>query len=510
MKPYLLLLCLLIYRYPFAQTYFNTAVPTSEYYVETIYCPAYINSSDKILTLALSKFRNKYGYLNKIIELDKGGKLVRINEYLDSINSQTVFALKKTNYGYISSGYKFRSSDTINHFWFAKLDNNLDTIWTKNVKKKYNNSSFNNIIELKNKSIALCGTDMLVRRSGTFLSTIPVLAIADSLGNINKYVEIRGTDTTGGEGFYGISEGFDHSIYASGYIVKLDNLLDQDPIIAKVDSSGNLLWRKQIINKGFNEIFKSTLTQKDGSILGIGASYNDYGASKEFSYVLLINFDSDGNINWTKRIFKGLINDFSNAIQDYNGNIIGAGLYNRYRGLYADTSAGHGWIFKCSATGDSIWSRSIVHASEPFPERFNNISQADDGGFYLTGYTFVPDDYSSKAWIVKTDSFGCVVPGCQNIVSTEDIKSGKEKAFVMFPNPVSERFFFLSRITNDEPLQMLMDNLKGELVQTYKFRAYEGHQYQVDLKEDIPSGLYNVTIVNAKGMVLFSEKLEKV
>ena len=36
--------------------------------------------------------------------------------------------------------------------------------------------------------------------------------------------------------------------------------------------------------------------------LELSGSYNDYDARKEFSYVLLINFDTSGNINWTRRI----------------------------------------------------------------------------------------------------------------------------------------------------------------------------------------------------------------
>ncbi|MEO6189755.1 MAG: T9SS type A sorting domain-containing protein [Saprospiraceae bacterium] len=509
MKWILIIFNFLCFNYLSAQEYFNKVIPSSEENIETIYCSGQLNSGNVLGGFVLSKFRNKYGRLLKHFELDHLGNIIDFNNYLDSLNPLGIFALKKISNGFLTSGYQFRSTDSINHFWYARLNDQFDTIWTKGFKKKNNNSSFNNIVELKNTNIGLCGTDMKIRPNGTFLATIPVIAIADSLGDIIHYTEIRGKDTTGGEVFFGITEGHDSSVYASGYIVKNDGLLDQDPIIAKVNSHGELQWRRQINNKGYNEIFFNVFAQLDRSVLGVGDSYNDYDARKEFSYVLLINFDTAGNIKMTKRIFKGLYNDCYNAIQDKYGNIIGAGLYNRYRGLYADTSEGHGWIFKCSSTGDSIWSRKIIHANDSFPERFNNISLAQDGGFYLTGYSFLPGDYSSKAWIVKTDSFGCVVPGCEKVVASEDIRNGKEKAFVFFPNPVvSKKFYFMSRIGSGESYQLQLYNLQGEWILTYPFKASRGTQYEVDLNSTINPGLYIVCIKNSKGTVVQLQKLE--
>ncbi|MFN8279491.1 MAG: T9SS type A sorting domain-containing protein [Saprospiraceae bacterium] len=511
MKILKLIYFLFIISHISGQNYLNKAIPSFENNADGILCQAMSDSTNGIVTFVHSYVYTKNKYINRFCRLGRLGEVLNLRNNLDSINPELIMNFKKISSGYLTSGYQFKATDTTNHFWYAKLNDQFDTMWTRGFKKKNNNSSFNNIIELRNKNIGLTGTDMQVRPNGTSLATLPCIAIADSLGNLIHYTEVKGADSLRNGVLFGITEGPDSSVYAAGYIVKLDALLDQDPVIAKVNSQGELQWRRQITNKGFNEIFLSVFTQIDGSVLGVGGSYNDYDARKEFSYVLLINFDTSGNINWTRRIFKGLFNDCYNAVQDKYGNIIGTGLYNRYRGFYADTSQGHGWIFKCNSTGDSIWSRKIIHANDSFPERFNNISQAPDGGFYLTGYSFLPGDYSSKAWIVKTDSFGCVVPGCEKVVASEDIQNGKEKAFVFFPNPVVyNKFFFLSRIGTGESYRLRLYNLQGACILTYPFRTFEGAQYEVDLKNEVGAGYYVVQIQDENGRIVCGEKTEVV
>ena len=153
-----------------------------------------------------------------------------------------------------------------------------------------------------------------------------------------------------------------------------------------------------------------------------------------------------------------------------------------------------------------MWSRVINH-HDTYEERFNNISQAPDGGFYLTGYSWIEGDNSSKGWIVKTDSFGCVVPGCEKVVSTKDITSGKEKAYVFFPNPVHDHFFFLSRVEESEKHYLMITNLQGQLMQTYPFTPHMGHQYQVDVNTEIPSGEYLIQVRNGMGEIVIGEKV---
>ncbi|NOT37041.1 MAG: hypothetical protein HOP11_06665 [Saprospiraceae bacterium] len=497
------LILLFITKYNYAQFYFNSVIPSDENCIDGIYHPAMEISFDTILLLNPTKFRNKYSGTTRQFLLNEIGKLISSEKFVDSNNLTIPFDIFKINNSYIVCGQKFISKDSIGELWYAQLSGDGKIIWEKKIRTNYNNPGLLKIsISRINSRINFCGTNVLIRSSGSAITSHGIVVITDSIGNIQYFVEVNDLDTTTLESYYGITEDSTGNVYACG-IVKKDDL-NHDAVIVKVSPDGQLLWRKQIPSPEYNEILNSGFPQEDGSILFVGGSANGDFFAPKFNSVVLMNMDTSGKINWTKRIYKSWDSYNASCIEDAQGNILCGGT-----SRFKDTDQYDGWICKFSNKGDSIWSR-VINNYDKIGEQFFNIANASDGGYYLTGYSWIEGNNSSKAWIVKVDSLGCLVPGCEKVVATEDIRSGKEKEFVMFPNPVTERFFFLSRITVDEPLQMLIHNLQGELIQTYKFRAYEGHQYQLDLKEDIPSGLYNVTIVNAKGMVLFSEKMEKV
>ena len=75
------------------------------------------------------------------------------------------------------------------------------------------------------------------------------------------------------------------------------------------------------------------------------------------------------------------------------------------------------------------------------------------------GYTFLENDNDKDlGWLVKTDSFGCIVPGCQLLdtisVNTNHLKITNLK---VFPNPTTDiiHFDFLCESKPNERISSL-------------------------------------------------------
>ncbi|MEZ4951148.1 MAG: T9SS type A sorting domain-containing protein [Saprospiraceae bacterium] len=87
------------------------------------------------------------------------------------------------------------------------------------------------------------------------------------------------------------------------------------------------------------------------------------------------------------------------------------------------------------------------------------MESLNDGGYLIVGNIQGQKDFG---WIIKTDEFGCLIPGCQT--SSIDQK-GIELEISIYPNPTSDLLNFLIKskeLKNDLKYQIL--DLKGSLI----------------------------------------------
>ena len=87
----------------------------------------------------------------------------------------------------------------------------------------------------------------------------------------------------------------------------------------------------------------------------------------------------------------------------------------------------NGWILKISAEGDSIWSRQYHYVVSPSDlHHIYDIETTNDGGFIMCGQAgdmFHNPPPGQQGWLIKTDEYGCIVPGCQ--IGIEDVPEKK-------------------------------------------------------------------------------------
>jgi len=158
---------------------------------------------------------------------------------------------------------------------------------------------------------------------------------------------------------------------------------------------------------------------------------------------------------------------------------------------------------KISPNGDVIWERQYGNWNRRL-EGFWNLSKAYDGGYYLGGMSWISEDvHESRAWVVKTDSNGCIVPGCTTGFITE--REPHKELFLLSPNPAQD---YVNVYMNDvefydRKYYLNLYDQQGRIVQRH---VVQGRVTQVDLSS-LPAGMYYNRIVDQNNKFMQSGRI---
>lgn len=182
-----------------------------------------------------------------------------------------------------------------------------------------------------------------------------------------------------------------------------------------------------------------------------------------------------------------------------------------------DFSDNYGLLLKFNTNGKVIWQRNHqffldeVYADQHF---FRQVIQTKDGGFLACGQTEDRDNSPSGdpiiqfSWFVKTDEYGCLVPGCQDLVNIAETTASKT-AFKIYPNPVADILYasFSTELNIKQGAQLHISSNSGQLIKTYDISHQESN-LSIDVSS-LPQGSYFVSIV-VDGVVVVTELMVKV
>ncbi|MCC6816524.1 MAG: T9SS type A sorting domain-containing protein [Saprospiraceae bacterium] len=122
-----------------------------------------------------------------------------------------------------------------------------------------------------------------------------------------------------------------------------------------------------------------------------------------------------------------------------------------------------------------------------------------DGGYIIcgSGDSITPAiTLVNAAILIKTDSFGCVVPDCHNLVDVNDITEGKHKAFEIYPNPfIGNRLYVLSRISSAQNYRIQFFNMMGQQIHSTSIQVQAGMQYIINRPDNVLPGKYILQII---------------
>lgn len=198
-------------------------------------------------------------------------------------------------------------------------------------------------------------------------------------------------------------------------------------LLISIDADGVEQWRRHIGGKPSELALVRSLSNGHALMF---CSYKQPSWPLSFYQLMLTEWNEQGDIVWQKKSHYGNTTYFGDLEVLDDGSIITAGQW-----------WGLAQLAKFSSTGDSLWSRHY-EVTNSYHESYD-VQATSDGGFIATGFARTSEMQGDSIsgleviWVLKTDSLGCVVPGCQNVGVEEYVMDLQEHLHVS-PNPASD------------------------------------------------------------------------
>jgi hypothetical protein len=214
-----------------------------------------------------------------------------------------------------------------------------------------------------------------------------------------------------------------------------------DPWVLMCDSTGALVW-EFTHGTPYEDFARAQVTSlADGTmIVGSGLPSGTFGNQ----WAQLFNVDSLGNIIWDKLYDVDSYSTNFSQVKEItpNGDMVACG----WSYLLGDID---GILLRTDHEGDSLWMRHYLYYDSLMNDGtglFRDVEPTADGGFIAVGAVFgsvsgnIPAGYTQDIWVVKVDSLGCIVPGCDDFSTVVAVQATNLKhALTVFPNPARER-----------------------------------------------------------------------
>jgi len=412
-----------------------------------------------------------------------------------------------SNYACLGTKMKGVPEGRYDRGWLLKLNNSLDTIWTKMYTDDPPHDTsilFRNFRELSDGGYIAVGLVNPV--SGTGFFRIGMFRLDDA-GTL-LWKRVYGTGNIHFQPF-DVSPTSDKGYIIGAIYEPLNGPSTQgdDPYIIKIDSVGNQQWNLHLGNPDCRENYAMVDLARDGNIQ-VGTIFSDTCWSDDV-WMARINFLKIGNnktIVWDKKYgFAKVWLETSKIKVLPDGDIIGTGWYWYYPGTGVRVIS---WIIRTDSAGNERWYReySLLNGLNSLNYLCNTIPTSD-GGFAACGYVvpLQPDTGTEDSWVLKVDSLGCESPGnCWVGIDEIGVKTfTPDKPFVVYPNPASDKFT-IEFHSNPEGAEIEVFNIYGKRCVKESMPPL-AERMEIDVRSFI-SGIY-VVKVNMGNNIFSNERL---
>ena len=266
--------------------------------------------------------------------------------------------------------------------------------------------------------------------------------------------------------------------------------------VFKVDATGNIQWEfLSPSGQLFDHATDVVKTPDGGIVLATGKGIEEMinsesGILKWFPYFMKL--DASHDFEWGKEFRGGRPSSAFTMVKLVEATD-GSGYVGVSR-IGENVSVGEevlgSWIVKATTEGDSAWARyySFFDGINTRPVPYD-LKNTPDGGYIICGETD-PQNIGGAidgAWLMKVDSFGCLIPGC-HIVHTEELHEDVPH-FAIHPNPTSDFLNFQLRgVIPKKGAQFRIINLQGHILKNMDV-GYPGDTLIVPVSQ-WPAGIY--------------------
>lgn len=253
----------------------------------------------------------------------------------------------------------------------------------------------------------------------------------DAAGNVIWENTYGGASTT--ENGISIATTPDGGFIIGGFKVLPGN--NYDMYAVRIDQDGNQQWAKNYGTSWDDNAAFVVPNGTGGYVLAGGRSLSSSGPMRPVLYRL----DEQGDLVWgqtyddgSSRVF------FALPLVMPEGGFVAAGTANGLANVL-------GMLMRTDSLGNMLWRRTFK-TNDVYNHYFYDLRRTLDGGFIMAGTAFDSLLVSQDAWLVKVDSFGCLVPGCQVFDGLQEQITELSGSLIVSPNPAHERLRFELRL----------------------------------------------------------------
>ncbi len=380
----------------------------------------------------------------------------------------------------------------VNHAIVWRFGANGDSLWTRQL---YNDSGY-----------ASLGWMAKGMADGSVVATGTVYPPASSpqafLVKFGPQGDSLWTRTFGGSAIdasYSVDLMADGGFVLGGYTTSYDGG-DQQTYVVRTDSVGNQLWY-ETLGSDEEDCIGDVTVAINTDIIVTGCRTQYFNGNNYFERAYAARLSDGGAVIWEKEY--GPVDPFNSiatAKELPDGSFIAPGSY-----LAGPGSGPKGILLRFAANGDSIWMRQYDHPSTTGWLRWHELRDLviePDGGATAVGY--LADTANQDLWVIRVDSFGCLVPGCQAYDNIAE--QGLDLNILAYPNPTKGQLFLSFRSAQPPTGDFILFNSAGAVVQRFQ----PGGQ-SVEIDYDIghhSSGMYLLQYLE-QGAVRWSHKIIK-
>jgi len=388
---------------------------------------------------------------------------------------------------FVLAGSVYDSSGLFTRDGFLmKFDANGDTLWMK----KYGWAPgtfdrFYHCIRTDDNGFILTGQTKVV-----FPSQLPgdvYVVKTDSAGNLQWHNTYGGSGDDGG-----ISIEKDHG---GGYVISGSGTNSYLPYIVRIDQNG-ILFNSFVLNQA-DVSLNGLLVSHDTTYLIYGQKLDTFGI---YLNGWLARFDHKYNILWQKEYGDTWTERFYAALEMDDSTIVLAGVKTKILPHQL------GWLVKMTMDGDTLWSR-YFYTDSIRPNYLFDLQRTSDGGFLMGGLAW---GSGADAWLIKVDSMGCIIPGCDSSgtgVVQKFITAGQVH---IYPQPFSDHAWAEAilppQYRQKQSFILLIDILGRQIRQIPLYPDSHGRTRVRINRNGLNSGMYFYRLV-AGGEVLSSGKV---
>lgn len=289
-----------------------------------------------------------------------------------------------------------------------------------------------------------------------------------------------------------------------------------------IDTSGTKRWQYFTPEDTLLSFPRAIYAEEDGSLivasfLGEETYVNVSTNMLQLGRGYIYKFSPPNNIHWTLQLhtphLAPALNELTAIVKadDGSGYVL-AGYFARYS--EEENVDKRGWLVKISPEGDSLWERQLRFLAPTPLSDFHEIYDLEatsDGGYVMAGQVLYDDGNPpmQRAWLLKVDEYGCLVPGC-HLVSTEEETAAPNLALQLFPNPATDFINILLRdahIARRGQAELRLLSGSGQLLRRHPAGKVDGVTNMMPL-DGLPAGHYVIQYV-ADGQLLSAKTFIK-